>query len=144
MPEFHRAVVQGRTAQFWRLHGNFCSKPDHDVKVLVAGPGIFVCDECVALAGTVIEETEAKSSGSRMSPEATEKKMQSYYSFLEGQEPEKLLEGLVNVERTRKGIYKHQQVVVDILRAKRFRWAEIGDALGVSRQAAWQRFGASD
>lgn len=30
--------------------------------------------------------------------------------------------------------------VVAVARANRFTWAEIGDALGVTRQSAWERF----
>jgi ATP-dependent Clp protease ATP-binding subunit ClpX len=33
------------------------------------------------------------------------------------------------------------QKTVDILRAREVSWAVIGAALGVSRQAAWERFG---
>lgn len=33
------------------------------------------------------------------------------------------------------------QATVDVLRALKLNWAAIGDALGVSRQAAWKRFG---
>jgi len=31
--------------------------------------------------------------------------------------------------------------LVDVLRQREVSWARIGDALGVSRQAAWERFG---
>jgi hypothetical protein len=33
------------------------------------------------------------------------------------------------------------QDIVDILRERRVSWAAIGQALAVSRQAAWKRFG---
>jgi ATP-dependent Clp protease ATP-binding subunit ClpX len=31
--------------------------------------------------------------------------------------------------------------LVDLLRRREVSWARIGDALGVTRQAAWERFG---
>jgi hypothetical protein len=31
--------------------------------------------------------------------------------------------------------------LVELLRGRQVRWARIGEALGVSRQAAWERFG---
>ncbi|WP_199826196.1 ClpX C4-type zinc finger protein [Streptomyces sp. SBT349] len=34
---------------------SFCLKRDTEVGTLVAGPGVFICDECVALCSTVIE-----------------------------------------------------------------------------------------
>jgi hypothetical protein len=38
---------------------SFCGKPQKQVKKLIAGPGIFVCDECVDKAGRVIGTGEA-------------------------------------------------------------------------------------
>lgn len=36
---------------------------------------------------------------------------------------------------------EHLQQVVDTLRTHEVSWAQIGRALGVSRQTAWERFG---
>ena len=33
---------------------SFCSKPNTNVSTLVAGPGVFICDGCVALCAEVI------------------------------------------------------------------------------------------
>ena len=41
-----------------------------------------------------------------------------------------------NVESSRARL----QDSIDLLRRREVSWAEIGDALGVSRQAAWERF----
>lgn len=38
------------------LHCSFCGKSQHDVKKLIAGPSVFVCDECVALCNEIIRE----------------------------------------------------------------------------------------
>jgi ATP-dependent Clp protease ATP-binding subunit ClpX len=35
---------------------SFCNKSQHDVRKLIAGPGVFVCDECVALCNDIIKE----------------------------------------------------------------------------------------
>jgi len=32
------------------LHCSFCRKSEHRVRKLVAGPGVYICDECVAIA----------------------------------------------------------------------------------------------
>jgi hypothetical protein len=43
------------------LYCSFCSKSQHEVAKLIAGPApSFICDECVALCNNVIEETEAE------------------------------------------------------------------------------------
>jgi len=38
------------------LYCSFCGKSQHDVKKLIAGPSVFVCDECVDLCNDIIRE----------------------------------------------------------------------------------------
>jgi ATP-dependent Clp protease ATP-binding subunit ClpX len=38
------------------LYCSFCGKSQHEVKKLVAGPSVYVCDECVALCNEIIRE----------------------------------------------------------------------------------------
>jgi ATP-dependent Clp protease ATP-binding subunit ClpX len=35
---------------------SFCGKNQHQVVKLIAGPGVFICDECVALCVEIIEQ----------------------------------------------------------------------------------------
>ncbi|HAX99031.1 MAG TPA: ATP-dependent Clp protease ATP-binding subunit ClpX [Candidatus Atribacteria bacterium] len=44
-----------------KIRCSFCGKPQADVKKLIAGPGVFICNECVDLCNDVIRE-ETKSS----------------------------------------------------------------------------------
>lgn len=41
------------------LHCSFCKKSQNDVKKLVAGPSVYVCDECIKLCNKIIEEDRA-------------------------------------------------------------------------------------
>ena len=41
------------------LHCSFCGKNQHEVKKLIAGPSVFVCDECVALCNDIIRSETA-------------------------------------------------------------------------------------
>jgi hypothetical protein len=34
---------------------SFCGKPQHEVRKLVAGPTVFICDECVGLCSGIVE-----------------------------------------------------------------------------------------
>ena len=43
------------------LYCSFCGKSQHEVKKLIAGPTVFICDECVELCMDIIKE-ETKSS----------------------------------------------------------------------------------
>jgi ATP-dependent Clp protease ATP-binding subunit ClpX len=45
------------------LYCSFCGKSQHEVKKLIAGPSVYVCDECVELCNDIIlEEMEEESS----------------------------------------------------------------------------------
>ena len=35
---------------------SFCGKPQETVKRIIAGPGVYICDECVGLCSNIIEE----------------------------------------------------------------------------------------
>ncbi|UCC56618.1 MAG: ATP-dependent Clp protease ATP-binding subunit ClpX [Gammaproteobacteria bacterium] len=46
------------------LYCSFCGKSQHEVRKLIAGPSVFVCDECVELCNDIIrEEMQEKTSG---------------------------------------------------------------------------------
>ena len=38
------------------LYCSFCGKSQHEVKKLIAGPSVFICDECVELCNDIIRE----------------------------------------------------------------------------------------
>jgi len=44
------------------LYCSFCGKSQHEVRKLIAGPTVFICDECVELCMDIIRE-ETKSAG---------------------------------------------------------------------------------
>lgn len=43
------------------LYCSFCGKSQHEVKKLIAGPSVFVCDECVELCNDIIREETQES-----------------------------------------------------------------------------------
>ena len=43
------ANQQGTGGKDRVLHCSFCGKSQHEVRKLIAGPSVYVCDECVAL-----------------------------------------------------------------------------------------------
>ena len=46
------------------LYCSFCGKSQHEVRKLIAGPSVYVCDECVELCNDIIRE-ELEDAGSR-------------------------------------------------------------------------------
>ena len=43
------------------LNCNFCGKSQKEVKKLIAGPGVYICDECIDLCTDIIQEDVAQS-----------------------------------------------------------------------------------
>ena len=105
------------------VYCSFCLRASHEVAKLVAGAGsVFICDACVAAAqawmeGRGVEPAEA-----------------------EDLPTERLLAQLPAIDATARGKGGQLEWAVDQLRAREVSWAAIGEALGVSRQSAWERF----
>jgi len=50
------------------LYCSFCGKNQNDVKKLIAGPAVYICDECIQLCGEIITEENGKeASGAEVS-----------------------------------------------------------------------------
>jgi ATP-dependent Clp protease ATP-binding subunit ClpX len=45
------------------LYCSFCGKSQHEVRKLIAGPSVFICDECVELCNDIIREEMQESVG---------------------------------------------------------------------------------
>jgi hypothetical protein len=109
---------------------SFCLKPDTAVKKLVAGPAVFVCNECVDLCCQVI--ADAPDARPRLLPWEAADSLDTVLATLPNAEAahaqaESSLSGWVGRARELGGT-----------------WAQIGDALGVTRQSAWERFAPGD
>ena len=44
----------GETSEVFKC--NFCTKSQKQVKRLIAGDGVYICDECIGLCNEIIEE----------------------------------------------------------------------------------------
>jgi hypothetical protein len=106
------------------MYCSFCRKDQHEVKKLIAGPGVYICNECVGLCDDILAGAPPIDfpGWEAMSDE-------SLLAFLEP--------SLGLVDNARDMLQNH----VDMLRERGVSWGRIGEALGVTRQAAWERFG---
>ncbi len=105
---------------------SFCLKPNTEVSTLVAGPGVFICADCVVLCQQVVE---AKSgSVPQLAP------------WEHVHELEDVLATLPRVARTSVQVEENLAGWVRRARELGASWARIGDALGMTRQSAWERF----
>ena len=106
---------------------SFCGKSQRQVKKLIAGPGVYICDECVRLCDEII----------------TEEPMTSLADW-DALDDEALLERMVQVASTRDRVDQGVGNLVRILRARGVTWARIGEALGITRQSAWERYSGEE
>jgi hypothetical protein len=105
-----------------KLRCSFCGRPETEVAKLLGGPRSHICDACVAVCNRIIEATPARFSG---------------WSGLSDQELLGSLQpAIATVEATRQVL----QTQIDTLRRRGISWSVIGEAIGISRQAAWERF----
>ena len=54
--------TRGKNEDGKLLYCSFCGKSQHEVRKLIAGPSVFICDECVELCNDIIRE-ELEDSG---------------------------------------------------------------------------------
>jgi ClpX C4-type zinc finger len=120
------ARAAGGSEQEKTLYCSFCFKSQREVKMLISGPAsIFICGECVELCNECLAGRFPDKSKSPSEQELP---------------TERLLERLQPIEETLQGKGNQLQRVVELLRSREVSWAQIGAALGISRQSAWERF----
>jgi len=109
---------------------SFCHKPSTAVKRLIAGPGVFICNECVGLSATIVAE---------ITPEEAARLRSQYVSA----SADEILNMLPGVARSAVGIEAELGRLVGRLREQGTGWERIGEALGTSAETARQRFEAA-
>ncbi len=110
---------------------SFCGKPDTEVGKLVAGAGVYICDECVALAASIVDG----------SPAGPAKPRTPVWESLTDAEM------LSHIPRVAAHIDQAEADLrswVQELRRRGVTWAKIGEALGITRQSAWERFSGEE
>lgn len=105
---------------------SFCGKPGGPDVKLAGGLGAMICDDCVEHFHENNQHPERIVEMSRPPWESM--------SLAE------LLSTLTLIMKAAEQNTSFAQEWVDMLREKRASWAEIGKALGVSRQSAWEKY----
>ena len=109
---------------------SFCGKPDTAVQRLVAGPGVYICNECVELSAAVIEDA------ARTTSEESSRRRSQYYD----RSTEDILAMLPPLVRSADRVERELTGWVNRLRAQRADWQTIAGATGMSVDAARRRF----
>lgn len=109
---------------------SFCRKPAPEVSAMVAGAGVFICNECVSLCVDIIENK----------PE-TKPKVTSWEKQMSDDE---LLAHLPNFIAASAQMDRELGSWVTEARSRGITWTRIGAALGMTRQSAWERFSGEE
>jgi len=105
---------------------SFCSKDKDSVAKLVAGPGVYICIECVDLCSQIIAGPVPEFGPWNERPD------------------DELLASLARIQAVAAQVDAAVHDYVGILRGRGVTWTRIGEALSVSKQAAWERFSGED
>jgi len=105
---------------------SFCAKPNTEVETLVGGPGVFICDGCVQLCVTVIDGKPADAP--LIAPWEHDLPL------------EQVLQNLGPVAAATTQVQQNLAAWGGKARTLGGTWAQIGDALGMTRQSAGELF----
>ncbi len=127
------------------LSCSFCNKTQFDVAKLVAGPGVYICNECVALCDQIIAsdlglEGEGGEGRARSRQAPTASHEPPAIKAWGGLSDADLLGEMVRAHAAHENVDRAVAHHVSALRARGVTWARIGEALGMARQSAWERF----
>jgi hypothetical protein len=120
------------------LHCSFCGRDNASVRKLIAGPGVYICDACVAACGRILDGQAEGDASVRPDEQAIDPAFGNWRKLSD----QELLRAVAAVDRTLDELSAVQHLQVSILRERETSWSAIGAALGTSRQAAWERFGS--
>ncbi|MEM1065837.1 MAG: ClpX C4-type zinc finger protein [Pseudomonadota bacterium] len=101
---------------------SFCGKTEREVARLIAGANGYICDACIGTCTEILKATPPGHTG---------------WAEMEDQA---LLDGLATAEATVETTRSVLQAMIEELRRRGTSWQKIGAALGITRQAAWERF----
>jgi hypothetical protein len=112
---------------------SFCCKPSTEVERIVAGPGVYICNECIELARVVVEDA------ARATPEEPSRRRAAY------QDPstDDLLMMLPALVKSADRVEAELATSVNRLRARGAPWHTIANAAGLSVEATRHRFGTA-
>ena len=109
---------------------SFCLKPNTEVRRLVAGPGVYICDGCVALCAQLVDGPP------NPAPQ--------HAAWEHAASLDQVLESLPRIAAAGAQVERHLTGWVRRARELGATWARIGETLGMTRQSAWERFSGEE
>src|SRR3954453_9824986 len=110
---------------------SFCAKEEAQISQMVAGPGVYICNECVDLCLEIFASGKTKRAAAEI-------------PYWQAMTDEQMLDHLPRVASVATQVEDNLRVWVQRLRDRGVSWARIGAALGMARQSAWERFSGEE
>jgi ATP-dependent Clp protease ATP-binding subunit ClpX len=124
---------------------SFCDKSQHEVVRLVAGPGVYICNECVDLCNQIIAaQLDLKGARDAIGRKTTSRDDPPTLKAWDGLSDDELLAEMVKAHAAHVNVDRGVAQHVAALRGRGVSWARIGEALGMTRQSAWERFSGEE
>jgi ClpX C4-type zinc finger len=114
---------------------SFCLKSPGQVNKMVGGPGVFICNECVGLCNDILAQEAGKKT------EPTDDAVARWQQRLSDEE---LLSTMPKIQAAAAQVQQHLAAWVRQARERGITWTRIGEALGMTRQSAWERFSGEE
>ena len=106
---------------------SFCAKDKAAVTKLVAGPAVYICNECIDLCNLILADEPVGD-----------------FTHWDEKSDDDLLADLAKVQVVVGQVDAAIRDYVRTLRDRGISWTRIAEALSVSKQAAWERFSGED
>jgi ATP-dependent Clp protease ATP-binding subunit ClpX len=104
---------------------SFCGTTVDRVDRLIAGPGVYICNNCVGLCNQLLA-----------------KESLAAFDAPEDKDDDALLASMARLDVSRQQVAAAVDAHARILRQRGVTWTRLGTALGISKQSAYQRFSA--
>jgi len=104
------------------LSCSFCLRTSAEVDRLLQGASAYICDGCVATCDRILSDPSTPFPG------------------MEADDDDAVLARLRSALDLVASADSGVRGLVGLLRTRGVSWAQIGEAIGVSRQSAWERF----
>jgi hypothetical protein len=106
---------------------SFCGKDNTVLEKLIAGPGVYICNECVGLCNDILVATSAEQG----------RELRAVY---ENRSATEILDGLPDIARNADSLEAELRGLVARLRSQGTSWSDIATRLGLGEDAAQARF----
>jgi hypothetical protein len=112
---------------------SFCGKSSGEVRKLIEGLGVHICNECVHLCTIILDGEQHK-----------QDKPEPRIPVWENMTDEQILGHLPRIAAVSDQVDASLTNWVGVARQRGVTWTRIGSALGMTRQSAWERFSGEE